>query len=139
MNSKIVNSLNKDNNSSVGLNQFQKEIESLKFSTLPTSNNNFFEDNEIENQEVIFVFMGNFIWKEEVKDENNWSFEKRNTGSKSDFLTGHVWVFLFWLLYKNIKPKSRMLLAIVSKMSKEGLLNSQQKGKRYIKLLVIFK
>jgi len=61
MNSKIVNSLNKDNNSSIGLNQFQKEIESLKFSTLPTSNNNFFEDNEIENQEVIFVFMGNFI------------------------------------------------------------------------------
>jgi len=31
-----------------------------------------------------------------------------------------------------MKPKSRMLLAIVSKMSKEGLLNNQQKGKTHV-------
>lgn len=35
---------------------------------------------------------------------------------RTDFLTGHVW------------PKSRMLLAIVSKMSKEKLLNPSQRG-----------
>jgi len=86
------------------LNQFQKEIETLKFTTtLPVSNNNYFEENDNENQE-------------EDRDENNWSFEKRGTGSKLENLTGHVW------------PKSRMLLAIVSRMSKEGLLTSQQKG-----------
>ena len=37
--------------------------------------------------------------------------------STTELLTYHVW------------PKSRMLLAIVSRMLKEGLLNTQQKGK----------
>ena len=37
--------------------------------------------------------------------------------SQTELLTYHVW------------PKSRMLLAIVSRMLKEGLLNPQQKGK----------
>ena len=36
--------------------------------------------------------------------------------SHTGILTGQVW------------PKSRMLFAIVSKMSKEGVLNSQQRG-----------
>eukprot|EP00358_Blepharisma_japonicum_P004414 CAMPEP_0202949042 /NCGR_PEP_ID=MMETSP1395-20130829/14887_1 /ASSEMBLY_ACC=CAM_ASM_000871 /TAXON_ID=5961 /ORGANISM="Blepharisma japonicum, Strain Stock R1072" /LENGTH=216 /DNA_ID=CAMNT_0049651701 /DNA_START=51 /DNA_END=698 /DNA_ORIENTATION=+ len=36
--------------------------------------------------------------------------------SRSELLTYHVW------------PKSRMLLAIVSRMLKEGLLNTQQRG-----------
>jgi len=54
-------------------------------------------------------------------------------------LLGMFGYFFLRLSYKVIKPKSRMLLAIVSKMSKEGLLNSQQKGNCNIKFLLIFK
>jgi len=35
-------------------------------------------------------------------------------------------------LTNTVWPKPRMLLAIVSKMSKEGLLNEKSKGKFYI-------
>lgn len=39
-----------------------------------------------------------------------------SSGQRSGALTTHVW------------PKSRMLFAVVSKMSKEGALNSKQRG-----------
>jgi len=49
------------------------------------------------------------------KRNENWIFEG-DREEKSEGLTGHVW------------PKSRMLLAIVSKMAKEGIINHQQRG-----------
>jgi len=90
------------------LNDFQKEIDTLKYvNSSPTHNAQF--------------DYGEFPSQERDRKYETWTggFDKPQAGGigiKSDFLTGHVW------------PKSRMLLAIVSKMSKEGLLNAQQKG-----------
>jgi len=88
------------------LNDFQREIDTLRTSS-PTHDARF--------------DYGEFPSQERDRKSETWTggFEKAQAGGigiKSDFLTGHVW------------PKSRMLLAIVSKMSKEGLLNAQQKG-----------
>jgi len=88
------------------LNDFQREIDTLRNSS-PTHDARF--------------DYGEFPSQERDRKNETWTggFEKAQAGGigiKSDFLTGHVW------------PKSRMLLAIVSKMSKEGLLNAQQKG-----------
>jgi hypothetical protein len=49
--------------------------------------------------------------------ENKQEVNVNSGDSNSEFLTYHVW------------PKPRMLLAIVSRMLKEGLLNPEQKGK----------
>jgi hypothetical protein len=43
-------------------------------------------------------------------------FSSRSNGHAQGLLTTHVW------------PKSRMLFAVVSKMSKEGVLNNKQRG-----------
>eukprot|EP00347_Sterkiella_histriomuscorum_P022525 403338163 len=47
---------------------------------------------------------------------SSYSIRPSSSGYRAGLLTTHVW------------PKSRMLFAIVSKMSKEGFLNEQQRG-----------
>jgi hypothetical protein len=69
-------------------------------------------------------FMNNFAvnFQTSLKDNNlirpssNSGVRPSSSGQRYGVLTTHVW------------PKSRMLFAIVSKMSKEGMLNEQQRG-----------
>ena len=51
-----------------------------------------------------------------LRPSSNSGVRPSSSGQRYGLLTTHVW------------PKSRMLFAIVSKMSKEGMLNEQQRG-----------